>query len=271
MAHFIMKTHTEYGNIRITDGTTIETKDLFSDSSRQGMIFLHGLGGSARVEDALTNKLAENNHVITFSPRNSGGSNGHYTIDKYVSDAREFIQHAKQKLGDNIIGIGMSTGAYVLAQVLGEEEEAVDKAIFISPLMRMSENIPYVLDKYFKHCINSGINPFHLKNFRIGEQRFNDGDSLEYLKSVYNAPACTKPIKKPSIALMPRGNEFRLPVSMQVLESRMNNWEKLGTKVSLFPKTNHYFSGKWYNGLGEFYSELVQPEQFSIISDFVKN
>ena len=263
-----MKIYQENESLNVEEGVHLELTRLFSDRGKPSLVFVKGLGGVAGKREDLIDKLAEDYHVVTFSPRNSGNSNGNYTLTNFVSDSEEVIDHVSQWQGKRPFGIGHSIGGYTLAK-LTENNSLVEKAVLLAPLIKMDEQNPIILNWYLKNCAKNKRNPFFLREYRVDGQRFSGADVSDFLKSIYQSSECDSELKSPTLVLLSGATCMRLPISGRKMKGLKERWEKLGAEVEVYQDLNHFFSGKWYQGARRVFNELEKPEFYERIKGFL--
>ena len=91
--------YTEKRVVNPQKDVNLETIRYFSDSKAPNLVFVKGIGGSAGNREGLIDKLAQDYSVLTFSPRNSGNSNGAYTVENLLSDTSFLFEEEIQRTG----------------------------------------------------------------------------------------------------------------------------------------------------------------------------
>ncbi|MBS3079757.1 alpha/beta fold hydrolase [Candidatus Pacearchaeota archaeon] len=256
-----LKIYEEPSEFLVDDNVKLEVKSYYADRDAPRIVSATGLGGSAGTCHFI-DYLARDYHVVTFSPRNAGESNGHFTFDSYISDSAKIIDHLSQKDGRTPLGIGYSTGGYVLARLLGERA-LVERAILLAPLLQMSEQHHFLANGYFKFCIKtnktpllgllSGINVNSEGNYaELDRQRFGLDELPSFFKSFYDSALCDKKLLSPTKVVLTGGTCFGLPMFSRELKRLKTVWEGLDAEVDIYPDINHWFSGsKWFSGVGD--------------------
>ncbi len=264
---YSMEIYSEQAMLRTPDNVELETCSHYSDNEAPSLVFATGLGGSAKLEPSFLEKFGQEFNITSFSPRNSGRSTGNLTIDNYVSDLNLVIDNVSQKRGEIPYGIGHSTGGYCLGYLLGQRP-VVKRAVLLDPLTDMSEQNPEILNALFRYIARNKLPKFLFKDrYKIGNQRFQREDISSFLKSLFNEQGCFDTLKSPTLVFLTRGNYPRLPKSTRRLSYLKEHWTSLEANVEVFPQMNHYFSGNWYQGLGDVFSELPEEK----IKDFLLN
>jgi pimeloyl-ACP methyl ester carboxylesterase len=263
-----MKIYKENESLKVEDRVNLELIRYFRDKEKPLLVLIKGFGGSAGNQEGLVDKLTSDYQVVTFSPRNSGNSNGSYNITNFVSDSDKVIDYVSQMQGKKPYGIGHSTGGYAIAKLL-EKSPLVEKAVLLSPLIEMSEQNPSVLDWYFKNCIKNNRNPFFLDRYVLADQRFSDSDAIDFLRSLYESPECSSKLSSPTLVLLSGATCMRLPISNKELTQLKNIWEDLGAKVEVHGELNHFFSGRWYQGINKIFSELEKSKFYDKLKGFL--
>jgi len=264
--------------LNVGDNVNLEVKRYYKDKESPSIILAKGLGGCAR-RNALVDKLAQDFNIVTFSPRNSGKSNGNFTMDNYVNDLEILVDGDAQKRGVAPYGLGHSTGGYAFARLIGEKP-LVKKAALLSPLIDISEQNPELLNWYLNRCIKNGKNPANAltwfyngkasNKINIAQQRFDPEDISPFIESVYDAPICEEKLTVPTKVYLSGGTCMNLPLKNQDLEELKESWEKLGADVEIHPKLNHWYSSPWFSPSKNFFSsEKCQPIEESIKEYFV--
>ncbi len=272
------KIYEEPSRLRVEGNIELELKSYYCDKDAPKIVSLTGLGGAAGTSYFIDH-LARDYNILTFSPRNSGKSNGYFTMDNYISDSIKVIDFVSEKNGRRPFGIGHSTGGYVLAHLLGEMP-LVEKAILLAPLLQMSEQNNLLIDIYFKSCIrrNKPLVPgFLLKSddsngryFLMDRQRFNTEHAIPFLKSIYGSPSCGKKLLSPTKVILAGGAFTSIPISSKKLKEFESAWVNLGAEVDVFSDINHWFSGsKWFTGVGDVFCLCEEKGITKNMSDFL--
>jgi len=258
-----MEIHEETGTLKVDEGVELELKSYYCDRETPKIVSVTGLGGVAGT-GYFIDYLARNHHIVTFSPRNSGLSKGHFTIDNYVSDTAKVIDHLSQSDGRRPLGIGYSTGGYALGRLLGESP-LVERAVLLSPLIQMSEQNHLPMNLYFKWCLqrNRPFFPGFLlktypesqeKYFAMDKQRFDLDDIIPFLKSLYESSPCSKKLLSPTKVVLTGGAFTRLPISSRKLKKIREVWTSLGADVDVYSDINHWYSGsRWFSNVGDIF------------------
>lgn len=254
-----MVAYEEKSKLKVDKDTELEIIRYFYQKESPCIISATGLGGAAGT-CCFIDYLARDYNVITFSPRNSGSSNGHLTIDNYISDTAKVIDHFSQKVGEKPYGIGHSMGGYSLGYLLGESP-LVKKAVLLAPLINITEQNLSLLNRYLTNHINQGkISKIIQKGVLLSnnffgifdKQRFDSQDVMSFLKSLYEASECNKKLLVPTYVVLAGRTNFRLRI--KGIRGLKSAWEKLGAKVDIYPELNHWFSGTGFLGVGEPFS-----------------
>jgi len=229
----------------------------YGNKKNQPIVQGIGIGGGAG-KNSLVELLKKDFYVYTFSPRNCLKSTGSFTMDTAITDFEKVIALAKKETKKIPYAIGHSTLGHVLAKICGEKK-IVKKAVFIAPLISMSEQNSF-LNLYMKYCIRKNKKPFpYLASFyngsfksgyQIADQRFTEKEILPFLESLYGE-FCTKKLKVPSLVLLAGYSCLRLPLNTNRLAGE---WKNLGAEVITYPTVNHWFSGKYFAGVGSLFS-----------------
>lgn len=263
-----MKIHQENDLLNVEKGVNLEVISLFSDKEKPALVFVKGLGGGAGNREGLVDRLAEDYRVVTFSPRNSGNSNGKYNIDNFVSDSEKVIDSIAQTIGKQPHGIGHSTGGYALAKLM-EKKPVVDRAVLLAPLLKMDEQLPGPLNWYFRNCVKNKRNPFFLRQYNLDDQRILGEEAASFLESLYKSEGCDSDLKSPALVLLTGATTLGLPISNNELKSLKEKWESLGADVKVHAYLDHFFSGKWYKRGKRVFGQLEKPEHYNEIKDFL--
>jgi len=249
----------------------LETRRYFSDKEFPIVVFSVGLGGSATKDSSaynLTSRLVNLGYQVkVFSPRNSGRSTGHLTIDNYVSDNELVLEDTAQEIGELPYAIGHSLGGYSLARILGRESLA-EKGVLLAPLVDIKEQNPQIF-KLLKDKTMKRMAAHMLDLIGLNSQKFSDvEDAQRFLDSLENACPCTSQLSVPTYVLLPResNTEFRI----KNLEQLRQYWEGLqskGSRVEIYPKLDHYFAEQIFPNGKNFFRNSEQTRK--ILDDVV--
>ena len=275
-----MKIYEELGTLKVDNEVELELKSYYSDRDTPRIISATGLGGSAGT-CSFIDYLARDFHIVTFSPRNSGFSNGYLTVENYVSDTARLVDYLSQKNRRKPFGIGHSAGGYAIARLLGEGS-LVEKAVLLAPLLQMSEQNPLLLNNYLRWCIQASRQPiprFLLKQgkepqrryFVFGKQRFDLEHISAFLNSLYESPPCNKKLLSSTKVILAGGTCFRLPIPNKRLRQLERIWRNLGADVETHQDMNHWFSGsRWFSGVGVPFIHFEEKNILYSMEDFLK-
>ncbi len=239
----------------VEKGVEIEIQRHYSGENHPGLVFAKGLGGSAG-RDLLVDSLADKFDVTTFSPRGSGSSlGGELTIDNLLGDLSKVLDNVAQRKGDLPCVIGHSMNGYALSHILSDEKKTVSRAVLLSPLISMQEQIPAFITPFLKSALKhkkaifgflNGF-PFYLDNIRLGTQAFNLKGNSPFLESIFNARVSNEKLKVPTYVNLSGRTCFGLPIN-NLLELK-NSWQNLGAAVvETYPQVNHLYSTSLYSG-----------------------
>lgn len=257
-------------------GIELEVRAYYRYDNKPRIVFATGLGGCAG-RNSLVDGLVDDFQVVTFSPRNSGNSNGRLGVENYISDLKHLIEEQSYLSGAKAFGIGHSFGGYCLARLL-EEERVVDRAVLLSPLTELAEQNPYLVDKllrigsrnnYVARIIgfcSSFLNGFN--GARIDKQRF-DLDVQRFLRGLYDSKKINQELKSPTQVFLAGRTNCRLRIPD--LDELKKYWESLGANVETYPEINHWFSGKGFSGVGDGFSLCKNVGITSKIRNFLTN
>jgi len=263
-----MKTYQERETLIPEAGVSIEMERFYQIRENHVLVLAKGFGGCSG-RNYLVDELAKDYNVVTFSPRNSGNSNGHLTVDNFISDFKQVIDRVAQERATAPYAIGHSLAAYSLARIL-EEKPAVRKGVLLAPLINMSEQNPSFVNHYLERCVKKGELkvPSVLVSVIAKNQRFEGDDLLAFAQSTCNASEVTVSLQSPTYAILAgRGNVSRMRI--RNLDKLKQKWESLGAKVDICEKSNHWFSGYGFSGSeGEF--QIMEREGLlSKVKDFL--
>jgi len=271
-----MKVYEKLDKLNVETDVDLEVKSYYSQKNVPTIVSVTGLGGCAG-KDCVIDYLARDYQVVTFSPRNSGSSNGHLTLENYALDTLKVIDYVSQIDGERPYGIGHSMGGYTLGRLLGEIP-LVKKAVLLAPLIDITEQNPDWFNNYIRNNINREKVPgaiqlglFFSNNLFgfLGNQRFDQEDSLPFLKSLYNASECSNPLLCPTQVILAgrANNRFKIKNVFELSSC----WENLGAKVAIYSELNHWFSGVSHSGVGVPFSLCKKEGITKIICDFFKD
>ncbi|MEK6891145.1 MAG: alpha/beta hydrolase family protein [Nanoarchaeota archaeon] len=256
----------------------LEAARHYTDKDAPHLVFVKGLGGSAENREGLMDKLAEDYNVLSFSPRESGRSNGDYRIDSLLDDTLKIFETEAEESGNLPYAIGHSMGGYSLAKILTERKVA-SKAVLLSPVLDLREQLPEAILSYLRRCSEKGKNPLgFLKedyqqiispDFRLCDQKINVERSPEFLESLFSSESCSGKLKVPTKTILTGSSCLYLPISQKELDRLKSEWEKLGSEVEVYGDLDHNFRGKWYFPKGKVFGELEKEDRYKSIKDFL--
>ncbi len=271
----------QVSRLRAADGTDLEVRKYFSDDQKPRIVFATGFGGRAK-SNPLIDRLAEDYSISTLSPRNSGTSKGSLTLNNYVTDLADLVEDTTQDSGERPYIIGHSIGGYASARLLGEKPIA-KKAFLLAPLIDINEQLPAFVRAYLRYVSNkeSARGTFTLASFlglrnnesgelEIASQRIDSDHFLEFIKSITYGEICDKKLTTPTSVALAGGSLLRLPISAHELERLKQVWEGLGANVDLYSESNHWFSGRWYNGAGNELKDASKGDLLNKITSFLR-
>ena len=257
-----METLKEY--LKPERGVKLETITYYNNINDPSIILGPGLGGSAKKSSPsdilIKNFVGMNYKVRIFSPRNSGNSTGHLTIGNYISDLGLVIRNSEDNDERKPFVIGHSIGGYSLGRILGEDNN-IEKAVLLAPLLAANEQNPWFLDKLLKlenkkarsavfHSLNF-INSF-LWYLGASDQRFSGvKDAYEFAESLYSSPVCNCKMKVPTYIFLP--GYTNVGSKIKNLDKLKKEWKELqsrNSKIETYPDLDHYFSGFFIKSLG---------------------
>jgi pimeloyl-ACP methyl ester carboxylesterase len=254
----------------------LDTRTYFLDKGTPLMVFAPGLGGSAEQGCSVHNlisQLAERGYSVrTFSPRNSGQSTGHLTIDNYVSDTELVLDDTAQKSGELPYAMGHSMGGYSLGRVLGKED-AAKKGVLLAPLIDITEQNPELINRLLKDKKGRKLASYLLNLMGLDDQDFSSAeDAYSFLTSLYTVPTVGN-IRAPSYVMLP--GRTNVGIKIKDLEHLKKQWERLqigDSKVETFPELNHFFTkGRIPNGANFFRKSEKTNEILDRISGFISS
>jgi len=201
-------------------GVGVELRTWAARDALPHVVVAKGLGGCAS-PDRLIDELAQHYTVHCFSPRASGLSTGHLTLDHYVGDLMLACAHVEAQTGSKPLGVGHSFGAFAFARALGLRP-VVSRVVLMAPLLNIMEQTPSLVAAHLRRHVQHGRVPWSLRllagiyNTFIGptsdgvpgggagiaQQRFAPGSMLPFLRSVLDSAPCTQPLTAPALVML---------------------------------------------------------------------
>ncbi|MEW5854682.1 MAG: alpha/beta fold hydrolase [Myxococcota bacterium] len=256
----------------------------FVGGSAMPVVVVKGLGGSA-ASDRLVQEMAAHFTVITMSPRNSGESTGSLTLDNLIHDVRFVVEHAAQEHGAVPGVVAHSMGAYAVARLL-EHAPVTPRAALLAPLLDITEQNPDVMNWYFRRSLAKNrvpgavriISSFYTAfiappseqarptGMSLSQQRFDHGDVLPFLHSIFNAPRITRPLQTPTLILVAGRSNAGLRIrNLDQLASTWRSLQATGSELEVLPELDHFLSQG-----GEFFSSSRTPELVARMAAFLR-
>lgn len=225
------------------------------------VVVAKGLGGAAG-RDRLVDELAAHFTVISMSPRNSGQSTGSFTLAHHLVDLSLVLHHVAQTHAQRPLVVAHSMGAHVVARLL-QEQPWVDRAVLLAPLLDITEQNPAVINHYFRWCLrrrqvpaavrlvsfiyttflSPGGGEPRVSGLCLDRQRFHREDVLPFLDSIFDAPACSKPLRVPTLVML--SGRTNVGLRIRNLDALAVAWKELiGSRgeVELLPALDHFLS-----------------------------
>lgn len=259
-------------------GIDLETKTFYADRGVPIIVAAPGLGRCAQRDEFVDGLIRGGFAVRMLSPRNSGLSTGHLTIENFIDDTSLVIEDTAQGTGKRPLGLGFSMGGYVLARLL-QDKQHVEKAVLLSPLINVREENPSPVDWCIQYLVNAQktpralkffcdfwtgkISPFPLRDYgtfiTLDEQMFSTEEAMKFLNSFYNALPCTTPMQSPTYVVLTGKTTFGLKIrNLKEMEQKWKALQMQGSIVDAYPGLDHWFAeqGYWFQkSKGFFQSE----------------
>ena len=224
----------------------LETRTYFSDREYPTIVLSVGLGGSAGQDSSvynLTSRLVNSGYQVkVFSPRNSGRSTGHLTIDNYIFDNELVLEDTAQKNGELAYAMGHSLGGYSLARIL-DKGSLAKRAVLLAPLVDIKEQNPEIF-KLLKNKNMKRMAAHMLELIGLDSQRFSHvEDAQTFLDSLEKASPCNSQLSVPTYILLV--GKSNTGFEIKNLDQLRQHWERLQTKeseIEIYPELDHYFA-----------------------------